>query len=205
MNGTEDEVAGYENDLATRLGVRHVVATSSGTAAIHTALHAAGVRLGDEVLVPALSVVMTAAPVLHLGARPVAVDCTSDGTALDPDDLAAKTGSRTRAVVPVLLWGRADPHAELTLDHARRHRLAVVVDACQALGTTPPRRRGAARGPAGPADCARRAGAGADCPVPTAAAARPRRDRGSVAATAGWSATGERAGWSAWQLLRMPR
>ncbi|MBC8091778.1 MAG: DegT/DnrJ/EryC1/StrS family aminotransferase [Pseudonocardia sp.] len=135
MNGIGDQVADYEHDLATRLDVRHVIATSSGTTAIHTALYAAGIRPGDEVLVPALSVVMTASPIIHLGARPVAVDSTPDGTGLDLDDLAAKTGPRTHAIVPVLLWGRADPHADLLLDHAHRHRLAVVVDACQAIGT----------------------------------------------------------------------
>ena len=132
---THDEVAAYEHELAARLGVRHVVATSSGTTAIHTALHAAGVRPGDEVLVAALSVVMTSAPILHLGARPVPVDATPDGTGLDLDDLAAKTGPRTRAVVPVLMWGRPDPHAHDVLDHARRHGLGVVVDACPALGS----------------------------------------------------------------------
>ena len=135
MTNATEEVKAYEQELAEQLGVRHVVATSSGTTAIHTALYAAGVRQGDEVLVAALSVVMTAAPVLHLGARPVAVDCTPDGTGLDLDDLAARTGPRTRAIVPVLLWGRADPHAPQVLDHARRHGLAVVVDACQAIGT----------------------------------------------------------------------
>jgi dTDP-4-amino-4,6-dideoxygalactose transaminase len=133
---TGDEITAYEADLAARLGVRHAIATSSGTTAIHTALHAVGVRPGDEVLVPALSVVMTAAPILHLGARPIVVDCTPDGAGLDLDDLAARAGPRTRAVVPVLLWGRADPNAELIVDHARRNRLALVADACQAIGTT---------------------------------------------------------------------
>ena len=113
-----------------------MVATSSGTAAIHTALAAAGIGPGDEVLVPALSVVMSAAPVLHLGARPVVVDSTPEGTGFDLADLADKTTARTRVILPVMLWGRVDPAADRVAAHARTHGLQVVVDACQALTAT---------------------------------------------------------------------
>ncbi|ANY07782.1 DegT/DnrJ/EryC1/StrS family aminotransferase [Pseudonocardia sp. HH130630-07] len=132
----EQEISLYESELAARIGVEHVVATSSGTTALHTALYAAGVGPGDEVLVPALTVVMTAAPVVALGARPVVVDSDPAGTGLDHDDVLSKIGPRTRAVLPVLLWGRADPWAQRLRALAADHGLAVIVDAAQALGTT---------------------------------------------------------------------
>lgn len=132
---SETEVDAYERDLAERFGVAHVVAVSSGTAAVQTALDAAGVRPGDEVLVPALAVVMSAAPVQHVGARPVFVDCNAEGTDFDYRDLAAKVTEHTTAVLPVHLWGRAS-HPVRLRSFAVDRGLAVVTDACQALGTT---------------------------------------------------------------------
>ncbi len=122
-----------ERELAAFLGVRHVIAVSSGTAALHTALVAAGVGPGDEVLVPAVSVVMSVAPILYAGARPVFADCTGDGD-LDLRDLAAKCGPQARAVLPVYLWGRGGDTAAVTA-FARRRGLRVVEDACQAHAT----------------------------------------------------------------------
>jgi dTDP-4-amino-4,6-dideoxygalactose transaminase len=129
------EVDHYERDLADRLGVDHVVTVSSGTAALQTALDAVNIRPGDEVLVPALAVVMSVAPVLHLRARPVFVDCNAEGTDFDYDDLAAKATDRTAAVLPVHLWGRAGDTPRLRRFAADRS-VAVVVDSCQALGTS---------------------------------------------------------------------
>jgi dTDP-4-amino-4,6-dideoxygalactose transaminase len=132
---SDTEVAAYEQELAEHLGVEHVVAVSSGTTALQTGLDAVDVRLGDDVLVPALTVVMSVAPVVHLGARPVFVDCNADGTDFDYDDLNRKATARTAAVLPVHLWGRAGDPARLRR-FADDRGLAVVVDACQALGTT---------------------------------------------------------------------
>jgi perosamine synthetase len=129
------EVRTYEAELVEHLGVEHVVAVSSGTAALHCALAAIGVKPGDEVLLPALGVVMSAAPVHHLGATPVFVDCTPDGSDFDYHDLTAKITDRTRAILPVYLWGRAGDENTLRAV-ADEHGLALVVDACQALGTT---------------------------------------------------------------------
>ncbi|RLK58386.1 DegT/DnrJ/EryC1/StrS family aminotransferase [Actinokineospora cianjurensis] len=124
----------YERRLAARLGVEHVVAVSSGTAALHCALAALGVGPGTEVLVPALTVIMSAAPVAHLGARPVFVDCLPDGD-LDPHDATAKTTPRTAAIMQVQLWGRTG-NQTLARALADRHGLPLVVDSCQALGST---------------------------------------------------------------------
>jgi perosamine synthetase len=122
-----------EQELAAAFGVCHAIAVSSGTAALHTALTAVGVGPGDEVLVPAVSVVMSVAPIVYAGARPVFVDCTSSG-GIDLRDLAAKCGPRTRAVLPVYLWGRGGDPAAVTA-FARQRGLRVVEDACQAHAT----------------------------------------------------------------------
>jgi perosamine synthetase len=137
-----------EAELAGWLGTRHAVAVSSGTAALHTALAAVGIGPGDEVLVPALSVVMSAAPVTYTGAVPVFVDCTREG-GIDYDDLDAKISSSTRAVMPVHLWGRAGDLPRLIAFAAQRG-LRVIEDACQAHGT---RVQGQLAGTFGDAGC----------------------------------------------------
>lgn len=124
-----------EAELARTFGASHAIAVSSGTAALHCALAALQIGPGDEVLVPAVSVVMSAAPVLHAGARPVFVDCDETGADFDYDDLAAKLTARTQAIMPVYMWGRAaDPSRFLAF--ASSHGLKVIEDACQAHGTT---------------------------------------------------------------------
>lgn len=128
-------VAGQlEHELAAVLGVPYVVAVASGTAALHAALSACGIGPGDEVLVPALTVVMSVAPIAALGARPVFID--SDPATLDLDyvDAADKVTSRTRAIMPVHLWGRMGDPADLAR-FAAEHGLTVVEDAAQAIGT----------------------------------------------------------------------
>ncbi|MFG2918121.1 DegT/DnrJ/EryC1/StrS family aminotransferase [Kitasatospora sp. NPDC048298] len=139
----------FERDLSGVFDGRYAVAVNSGTAALHAALFAAGIRPGDEVLLPALTVVMTAAPVVQLGAIPVFVD--SDPATLDVDyaDAAAKVTARTRAIVPVHLWGRMGDPAALAA-FSSRHGLAVVEDAAQAAGTS---RAGIAAGTSGAAGC----------------------------------------------------
>ncbi|WP_017545487.1 DegT/DnrJ/EryC1/StrS family aminotransferase [Nocardiopsis prasina] len=141
-------VTELEGELASVLGADHVVAVSSGTAALHAALSALGVGPGDEVLVPALSVVMTVAPLAALGARPVFVDSDAADLDLDYDDAARKVTSRTRAVLPVHLWGRMGDPAALTA-FASAHGLAVVEDAAQAIGTVRDHRRAGTVGTVG--------------------------------------------------------
>jgi perosamine synthetase len=128
------QVTALESELADRFGVRHAIAVSSGTAALHTALVALGIGPGDEVLVPALTVIMSVAPVIHAGARPVFVDCTADGTDFDYTDLTAKLTPAVKAVLPVHLWGRTGDLARLR-GWADEHGLHVVEDACQAQGS----------------------------------------------------------------------
>ncbi|UJW28786.1 aminotransferase class I/II-fold pyridoxal phosphate-dependent enzyme [Saccharothrix sp. AJ9571] len=141
--------AELERELATAFGVPHAVAVASGTAALHAALSACGIGPGDEVLVPALTVVMTVAPLHALGATPVFVDSDPATLDLDYDDAARKLTSRTRAIIPVHLWGRMGNSAALT-SFASEHDLDVVEDAAQAAGTT---RDGQRAGTAGTAGC----------------------------------------------------
>lgn len=127
-------VEAYETELAHHFGSAHAVAVASGTAALHTALAVAGIAPDDEVLVPAMSVVMSVAPIRYLGARPVFVDCDHTGTDFDYDDLAAKLTGATRAVLPVYLWGRAADPSRLR-EFVIAHQVTMIEDACQAHGT----------------------------------------------------------------------
>ncbi|GLW49680.1 hypothetical protein Stsp02_53410 [Streptomyces sp. NBRC 14336] len=141
--------AQFEQDLTQAFASWHAVAVSSGTTALHAALSAVGVGPGDEVLVPALTVVMTAAPVVQLGATPVFVDSDPDTLDLDYTDAAAKVTARTKAIVPVHLWGRMGDPASLRAFAAERG-LTIVEDAAQAAGTS---RAGVTAGTVGAAGC----------------------------------------------------
>lgn len=124
-----------EHDLAEAFGVPHAVAVSSGTTALHAALSAGGIGPGDEVLVPALTVVMTVAPLAAIGATPVFIDSDPGTLDIDYDDAVRKVTLRTRAILPVHLWGRMGDPAALTA-FAAAHDLLVIEDAAQAAGTT---------------------------------------------------------------------
>jgi perosamine synthetase len=129
-----EQACALEAELAAAAGTRHAVAVSSGTAALHTAVRACGIAPGEEVLVPALTVIMVVAAVVLAGARPVLIDATPDGESLDLDDLAAKVTSRTRAVIPVHFAGRTG-NMDALASLAGEHGLMVIEDACQAQGT----------------------------------------------------------------------
>src|SRR3954451_19012039 len=102
----------FEEQVAEQVGVRHAVALSSGTAALHLALVAAGVRHGDTVLVPSFTFAASANAVMYLGARPVFVDSTPVSWHVDPDLVAqelrvrASAGQLPRAVVAVDMYGQ---------------------------------------------------------------------------------------------------
>ncbi|MEW1760457.1 aminotransferase class I/II-fold pyridoxal phosphate-dependent enzyme [Streptomyces cyaneofuscatus] len=143
------EAAALEAELATVHGVRHAIAVSSGTAALHTALVACNVGPGDEVLLPAATVIMTVSAVTAAGARPVFVDAAEDGRGMDLADMAAKTTEHTRAIIPVHLAGRTDGLLDVVA-YAQAVGLHVVEDACQAQGSTT---RGRAAGTVGAVGC----------------------------------------------------
>src|SRR2546427_9242701 len=92
----------FESRFADLTQTRAAVAVSNGTAALFLALKALGVGPGDEVLVPSMTFVATAAAVMHCGATPVLVDiCSLDNPTMDPEDAAAKVSPRTKGILPV--------------------------------------------------------------------------------------------------------
>src|SRR5581483_10076790 len=101
------ETRAFEAALCDCFGVREAIAVSSGTSALHCALAALSIGPGDELLVPALAVVMSIAPVLYVGATPVFVDITPGRIDFDYADLERKITPRTKAILPVYLWGAA--------------------------------------------------------------------------------------------------
>ena len=123
----------FEAGFAEFCGARHAVATSNGTTALHLALVALGIGPGDEVIVPALTYVASANAVSYCGATPVFADSDPVTMAIDPDHAAAKITGRTKAIMPVHLYGHpADMEQIQAL--AARHGLAVVEDAAEAHG-----------------------------------------------------------------------
>ncbi|MEV7021261.1 DegT/DnrJ/EryC1/StrS family aminotransferase [Kitasatospora sp. NPDC093558] len=127
------ELEAFEAEFAAYCGNDHCVGVGSGSAALELALRALGIGPGDEVVVPAHTYIATWLAVSAVGARPVPVDPTPDGLSLDPALVEAALTPRTRAVMPVHLYGHpADLDPLLAI--ARRHALAVVEDAAQAHG-----------------------------------------------------------------------
>jgi len=127
------EVAGFEEEFAAYCGTAECIALNSGTSALHLALLAAGVGPGDEVITVPFTFVASIAAVIYAGARPVLVDIDSRSFTMDPSVIEAAITPRTKAILPVHLYGQSadmDPIMEI----ARRHRLVVIEDAAQAHG-----------------------------------------------------------------------
>lgn len=125
------EVAAFEEQFAAFQGAAHCVGTNSGTSAVHLALLAAGVGPGDEVITTPFTFVATVAAILYTGARPVYADIDSETYNIDAAKIAARITPRTKAILPVHLFGHA-ADMDAIQDIARRHGLIVIEDACQA-------------------------------------------------------------------------
>jgi perosamine synthetase len=125
----------FEDMLGGLVGAEHVVSCSNGTAALHLALLGYGIGAGDEVIVPDLTFAATINTVIHAGATPVIVDVDRRTWNIDPARVAAAITPRTRAIMPVHLYGQpADMDA---LDRiARRHGLRIIEDAAEAIGAS---------------------------------------------------------------------
>jgi dTDP-4-amino-4,6-dideoxygalactose transaminase len=127
------EVKAFEDAFARYLGVGHCVAVNSGTAALHLTLLALGIGPGDEVITVPHTFIATSEAISAVGARPVFVDVDPGSYTMDPALVEAAITSRTRAILPVHLYGNPAEMDSL-LAIARRHNLALVEDACQAHG-----------------------------------------------------------------------
>jgi len=123
----------FERAFGERVGAEHVSAVSSGTAGLHLALRASGVKTGDEVVTTPFSFVASANSVLYEGARPVFCDIDPRTLNIDPRAAAAAVGERTVGLLPVHIFGYPAAMAELEL-LASRSGLWIVEDACEALG-----------------------------------------------------------------------
>lgn len=140
------KVVAFENEYAEFIGAAHCVATANGTDAIEVALRALGVDHGDECILPANTFVATAEAVRRTGAVPVLVDCVDDGTYLiDTSAVEAAVTPRTRAIVPVNLYGQAAA-VDALMPVAERAGAWVVEDAAQSQGA---RRNGVRAGALG--------------------------------------------------------
>lgn len=138
------EVAAFEREFATLCGVEHCVGVASGAEALYLALAAAGVGPGDEVITVANACMYDVAAILQAGARPVLVDVDPVTQTMDPAVLATAITPRTKAVIPVHLFGRlADMPAIMAI--AEQHGLTVIEDAAQAHGAWRPDADGAPR------------------------------------------------------------
>jgi perosamine synthetase len=123
----------FESRFAAYCGTRHAIACCNGTAALHAALLAVGIGAGDEVLVPSLCFVAAANAVTYCGARPVLVDSEEDSWNVDPSGLERAITPRTKAIIPVHLYGHL---CDMKAIHeiADHHNLVVIEDAAEALG-----------------------------------------------------------------------
>jgi aminotransferase EvaB len=147
IHGPETEA--FEREFARFVGARHCIAVGSGTAALHLALWALGLREGDEVITVSNTCVPTVSAIRLTGATPVFVDVRSDDLLMDVARVEERISARTRCILPVHLWG-APVDLDPLLALARRHSLAVVEDCAQAHGS---RYRGRMAGTFGAAGC----------------------------------------------------
>lgn len=127
------KVVDFQEHLQDYTGAKHVIAVGNGTDALQIALMALGLKPGDEVITPTFTFIATAEVVALLGLTPVVVDVDWDTMNISLDSIRRAITPKTKAIVPVHLFGQCAPMAEI-LEVAKEHQLYVVEDACQAIG-----------------------------------------------------------------------
>ena len=123
----------FEQNFKELIGVKHAIAVNSGTSALQIALQAAGVGKDDEVITTSFSFIATANSILYTNAKPIFADISRDTFNIDPDDVLNKITHRTKAILPVHLYGHPAEMKAL-LDIAEDNDLVLIEDACQAHG-----------------------------------------------------------------------
>ncbi len=129
-----EQVRAFEAEFANYIGTAGASALNSGTAALHVALALLGIGAGDEVIVPALSFMSSVTAVFHQNAIPVFADIDPKSFCMDPEDIENRLTERTKAIIPVHLFGNAAEMDDV-MEIARRRRLFVIEDCAQAHGT----------------------------------------------------------------------
>ena len=124
----------FEKEFAEWLGVKHTVATTGATGALHMGLVALGIERGDEVILGDINWIASASPIAYLGAKPVFVDVREDTWCLDPEKVEAAITQKTKAIMAVHLYGSISDMDAL-LDIGRRHGLPVIEDAAESMGS----------------------------------------------------------------------
>ena len=127
-------VQNFEKSVSSFVKSKYAIAVNSGTAALQAALYALDIKNGDEVLVPSFTFVATANAVVSTGAKPVFVDILKENYTMDPDDLEKKITKKTRAIIPVHLYGNiadVDRLAEIS----KKYNLPIIEDSAQSLGS----------------------------------------------------------------------
>ena len=132
INGPE--VRGFQEELEKYLGVKHVIPCANGTDALQIALMALGLKPGDEVITPSFTYIATTEVIALLGLKPVFVEVDKDTFCIDPSAIEEAITSKTKAIVPVHLYGQA-ANMDAIMEVANKHNLAVVEDNAQAIGS----------------------------------------------------------------------
>jgi UDP-N-acetyl-3-dehydro-alpha-D-glucosamine 3-aminotranferase len=126
-------VQALEKEVAEYIGTKHAVACASGTDALHLALIACGIKAGDEVITTPFTFIATAEAISYTGAKPVFADVSPDTWNIDPEEIKKKITSRTKAIIPVHLFGHPAEMSSI-LDIANSHGLKVIEDCAQSFG-----------------------------------------------------------------------
>ena len=134
-NNGGKHVQEFEQAVSSFVKSKYVVAVNSGTAALQAALYALDIKHGDEVLIPSFTFVATANAVVSVGAKPIFVDILKDNYTIDPDDLEKKITKKTRAIIPVHLYGNVAQLERLS-EIAKKYNLFIIEDSAQSLGST---------------------------------------------------------------------
>ena len=124
----------FEKGFAEWLGVKHTIATTGATGALHMGLVALGIAPGDEVILGDINWIASAAPIVYLGAKPVFVDVLEDTWCLDPEKVEAAITPKTKAIMAVHLYGSISDMDAL-MDIGQRYGLPVIEDACESMGS----------------------------------------------------------------------
>ncbi len=128
-------VQAFEKSVTSFVKSKYAIAVNSGTAALQAALYALDIKKGDEVLVPSFTFVATANAIVSTGAKPVFVDILKDNYTINPNHLEKKITKKTRAIIPVHLYGNV-AYVERLSEISKKHNMPIIEDSAQSLGST---------------------------------------------------------------------